>query len=162
MNAAQPLPSPASRPLNGRDRGAGTPVHPPAPGDFGRSRSASLANPPRQQYLQLRAGVHRKLLNRLNLEALAQADRGRAESEIRTLLLELLAEEATPLSLSEREPCLPRFSTMCSVSDRSSRCSATRRSATSWSTPARTCSWSAAACWSASKQTSRTTSTCCG
>jgi pilus assembly protein CpaF len=103
MNAAQPLPSPASRPLNGRDRGAGTPVHPPAPGDFGRSRSASLSNPPRQQYLQLRAGVHRKLLNRLNLEALAQADRGRAESEIRTLLLELLAEEATPLSLSERE-----------------------------------------------------------
>ncbi len=51
----------------------------------------------------LRAGVHRKLLNRLNLEALAQADRSRAESEIRTLLLELLAEEATPLSLAERE-----------------------------------------------------------
>jgi pilus assembly protein CpaF len=53
--------------------------------------------------MQLRAGVHRKLLNRLNLEALAQADRSRAESEIRTLLLELLAEEATPLSLAERE-----------------------------------------------------------
>src|SRR5438552_3635649 len=58
---------------------------------------------PRQQYLDLRAGVHRKLLNRLNLEALAQADRARAESEIRTLLHELLAEEATPLSLGERE-----------------------------------------------------------
>ena len=26
--------------------------------------------PPRQQYLDLKAGVHRKLLNRLNLEAL--------------------------------------------------------------------------------------------
>src|SRR5881275_870979 len=59
--------------------------------------------PPRQQYLELKAGVHRKLLNRLNLEALAQSDRARAESEIRTLLGELLAEEGTPLSLGERE-----------------------------------------------------------
>jgi pilus assembly protein CpaF len=58
---------------------------------------------PRQQYLDLRAGIHRKLLNRLNLEALAQADRSRAESEIRTLLHELLSEEGAPLSLSERE-----------------------------------------------------------
>ncbi len=59
--------------------------------------------PPRQQYLELKAGVHKKLLNRLNLEALAQSDRARAESEIRTLLGELLAEEGTPLSLGERE-----------------------------------------------------------
>jgi pilus assembly protein CpaF len=58
---------------------------------------------PRQQYLDLRAGIHRKLLNRLNLEALAQADRIRAESEIRTLLHELLSEEGAPLNLSERE-----------------------------------------------------------
>src|SRR5215471_9235611 len=58
---------------------------------------------PRQQYLDLKATVHRKLLNRLNLEALAQADRSRAESEIRTLLGELLAEENVPLSLGERE-----------------------------------------------------------
>jgi pilus assembly protein CpaF len=59
--------------------------------------------PPRHQYLELKAGVHKKLLNRLNLEALAQSDRSRAESEIRTLLGELLAEEGTPLSLGERE-----------------------------------------------------------
>src|SRR5262245_43624399 len=59
--------------------------------------------PVRQQYLDLKASVHRKLLNRLNLEALAQTDRARAEGEIRTLLGELLAEENTPLSLSERE-----------------------------------------------------------
>src|SRR6266850_2053677 len=57
----------------------------------------------RQRYLELKANVHRKLLNRLNLEALAQSDRARAESEIRTLLGELLAEENTPLSLGERE-----------------------------------------------------------
>jgi len=59
--------------------------------------------PVRQQYLDLKANVHRKLLNRLNLEALAQSDRARAESEIRTLLGELLTEENTPLSLGERE-----------------------------------------------------------
>jgi pilus assembly protein CpaF len=58
---------------------------------------------PRQQYLELRANVHRKLLNRLNLEALAHADRQRAEGEIRTLLSQLLAEEPTPLNLAERE-----------------------------------------------------------
>ena len=59
--------------------------------------------PPRQQYLDLRAAVHRKLLNRLNLEALAVTDRARAESEIRAVLGQLLSEEATPLNLSERE-----------------------------------------------------------
>src|SRR3989454_6708216 len=61
------------------------------------------AAPPRPGYLDLRANVHRKLLNRLNLEALAQTDRARAESEIRALLTHLLAEEVTPLSLAERE-----------------------------------------------------------
>src|SRR5919106_165191 len=61
------------------------------------------AAPPRQQYLDLRAAVHRKLLNRLNLEALAVTDRARAEAEIRNLLVALIAEESTPISLSERE-----------------------------------------------------------
>ena len=59
--------------------------------------------PPRQQYLDLRATVHRKLLNRLNLEALAVTERARAEAEIRTLLSQLLSEEQTPLNISERE-----------------------------------------------------------
>src|SRR6187397_1552678 len=58
---------------------------------------------PRQQYLELRAAVHRKLLNRLNLEALANAERSRAEGEIRSLLALLLSEESTPISLTERE-----------------------------------------------------------
>ena len=67
-------------------------------------RPAATANQPvRQQYLELRAAVHRKLLNRLNLEALANADRSRAEGEIRSLLALLLSEESTPISLSERE-----------------------------------------------------------
>src|SRR3954452_20035529 len=77
MNSVAPSPSPTSR--------------------------APQPQPPRQQYLELKAGVHKKLLNRLNLEALAQSDRARAEGEIRTLVGELLAEEGTPLSLGERE-----------------------------------------------------------
>ncbi|HEY7291358.1 MAG TPA: CpaF family protein [Vicinamibacterales bacterium] len=73
-----------------------------------RPGGPSPAPQPRAQavrpgYLELKANVHRKLLNRLNLEALAQADRSRAEAEIRTLLGELLAEENVPLALSERE-----------------------------------------------------------
>ncbi len=63
----------------------------------------TAVQPVRQQYLELRATVHKKLLNRLNLEALANADRARAEGEIRSLLGLLLSEESTPLSLTERE-----------------------------------------------------------
>jgi pilus assembly protein CpaF len=72
--------------------------------------AAAPATPPvpvhatvRQQYLDLRASIHRKLLSRLNLEALAHVDRAKAEGEIRTLLAQLLAEENTPISLAERE-----------------------------------------------------------
>jgi pilus assembly protein CpaF len=68
-------------------------------------RSARIDGP-RPQYIELRASVHRKLLNRLNLEALASAERSRAESEIRTLLFELIGEEGTPLSMAEREAIL--------------------------------------------------------
>src|SRR6478735_8146293 len=68
------------------------------------SRPAAPPKPQvRQQYLDLRTSVHRKLLNRLNLEALAQVDRARAEAEIRTLLGQLVAEESIPISLTERE-----------------------------------------------------------
>ena len=62
--------------------------------------------PVRQQYLDLKANVHRKLLNRLNLEALATADRARAEGEIRTLFGTILADENVPISLSERDTLL--------------------------------------------------------
>ena len=64
------------------------------------------AVPVRPQYLELKANVHKKLLNRLNLEALASADRQRAESEIRSVLFELINQEGMPLTLSERESVL--------------------------------------------------------
>ena len=64
------------------------------------------ADVPRTQYIELKANVHRKLLNRLNLEALASVERSRAESEIRTLLFDLIAEEGMPLSMTERDAIL--------------------------------------------------------
>jgi len=79
------------------------PSQPRPAGPAAPSAPRAAAPVPRPGYLELKANVHKKLLNRLNLEALAQADRTRAESEIRTLLGELLAEEQMPLALSERE-----------------------------------------------------------
>jgi pilus assembly protein CpaF len=84
----------AHAPLNG----PGGPGPRPAP--------ASAQHAPRAQYVALKGNVHRKLLNRLNLEALASVDRQRAEGEIRTLVFELMAEENTPVSLAEREQIL--------------------------------------------------------
>src|SRR6187549_2249907 len=86
------------------------PAHAPQVGSGGAA-AARPANPgrgdaPRPQYIQLKANVHKKLLNRLNLEALATVDRQRAEAEIRTLVFELMAEEATPVSMAERETIL--------------------------------------------------------
>ena len=82
-------------------------AHANPPAGAGRPPSGAHAPAaPRPQYIQLKANVHRKLLNRLNLEALASADRQRAEGEIRSLVFELLAEEATPVSLAEREQIL--------------------------------------------------------
>src|SRR6187397_3162246 len=76
---------------------------PPAKGD---ASARPRVDAPRPQYMELKANVHRKLLNRLNLEALASAERSRAEAEIRTLLFDLIAEEGTPLSMAEREVIL--------------------------------------------------------
>src|ERR687885_2345737 len=76
------------------------PIQTPAGGP---PRQAPRPEAPRAQYLELKANVHRKLLNRLNLEALAAAERARAEAEIRTLLFDLISEEGIPLSMSERE-----------------------------------------------------------
>jgi pilus assembly protein CpaF len=86
--------------MNGLDRLV---ENPPSNPSAVRPPQARTIQAPRAQYVELKANVHRKLLNRLNLEALANAERSRAESEMRTLVLELLSEENAPLSLSERE-----------------------------------------------------------
>src|SRR3982751_5201354 len=73
------------------------------PGGAPPRGAAPRAEAPRAQYIELKGNVHRKLLNRLNLETLASAERARAESEIRTLLFDLISEEGIPLSMTERE-----------------------------------------------------------
>src|SRR5438034_585384 len=65
--------------------------------------AAARPQPARREYIELKANVHKKLLNRLNLEALAQADRTRAENEIRTLVIQLVNEEGIAISLGERD-----------------------------------------------------------
>ena len=70
------------------------------------ARPAARPEPPRPQYIELKGNVHRKFLNKLNLEALASVERSRAEAEIRTLLFDLIAEEGMPLSMTERDAIL--------------------------------------------------------
>jgi len=76
---------------------------PPAKGD---APARPRVEAPRPQYIELKANVHRKLLNRLNLEALASTERSRAEADIRALLFDLIAEENMPLSMGERDAIL--------------------------------------------------------
>ena len=106
-----PEPAPAGQPVRAGNVPAGQParvgaappqVRQPSPPQRPQQPSQPQ-QPQRQQYLDLKANVHRKLLDRLNLEALAQADRTRVEGEIRTLINDLLNEEGIPISLSERE-----------------------------------------------------------
>ncbi len=82
------------------------PIPRDTPKAAGTARQPARQEQVRPQYLELKANVHRKLLNRLNLEALASADRQRAEAEVRSLLFELIGEEGTPLNLNERESIL--------------------------------------------------------
>ena len=51
-------------------------IQPPSAGSPSSPRPAPRPEAPRAQYLELKANVHRKLLNRLNLEALASTDPG--------------------------------------------------------------------------------------
>ena len=108
---------------------------PAATGPAAAPAAAAPAGAARRSTSSCKANVHRKLLNRLNLEALAQADRARAESEIRTLVGELLAEEGAPLSLGERETLFGERARR-GLRPRSARAAAARpdASATSWST----------------------------
>ena len=77
----------------------GSATRPPLPA----ATRAAAPQPVRPGYVELKANVHKKLLNRLNLEALATAERSRAEGEIKALVNELLAEENMPISMGERD-----------------------------------------------------------
>src|SRR5260221_14384421 len=55
------------------------------------------------QYQELKFTLHRKLLDKINLEALATIDNQKVRSEVRTALLSLLDAESTLLSSMERQ-----------------------------------------------------------
>ncbi|HVW86167.1 MAG TPA: hypothetical protein VHB50_15875, partial [Bryobacteraceae bacterium] len=55
------------------------------------------------EYQELKFAIHRKLLDRINLEALSSLAGERARAEIRVAVAKLVDEERTPLSLTEKE-----------------------------------------------------------
>ncbi|HTA45288.1 MAG TPA: CpaF family protein [Bryobacteraceae bacterium] len=55
------------------------------------------------EYQELKFAIHRKLLDRINLEALSSLAGERARGEIRVAVAKLVDEERTPLSLAEKE-----------------------------------------------------------
>jgi pilus assembly protein CpaF len=69
----------------------------------GFSSASSTTRPP--EYQELKARVHRELLNRLNLDRLTRMKRQDAEPELRSLITDMLdtESEVTPLSRFERD-----------------------------------------------------------
>jgi pilus assembly protein CpaF len=57
----------------------------------------------RSVFQEVKSKIHRKLLERLNLQNLSDRDRETALAETRQIVRNLLAQEQTPLNLSERE-----------------------------------------------------------
>jgi pilus assembly protein CpaF len=55
------------------------------------------------EYQELKFSLHRKLLDRINLEALSSVASDRARSEIRSAVARLVDEEKTPLSVVEKD-----------------------------------------------------------
>jgi len=55
------------------------------------------------EYQELKFTLHRKLLDRINLEALSSMSGERVRAEVRTAVARLVDEEKTPLSLVEKD-----------------------------------------------------------
>ena len=64
---------------------------------------SSPADDQRSVFQEIKSKIHRKLLERLNLQNLSDRDRETALAETRQIVRNLLAQEQTPLNLSERE-----------------------------------------------------------
>jgi len=55
------------------------------------------------EYQDLKFALHRKLLDRINLEALSSVASERVRNEVRTAVARLVEEERTPLSITEKD-----------------------------------------------------------
>src|SRR5579875_3014559 len=77
------------------------------------SRNEAHSEPPRlpgatrdpssSQYQELKFSIHRKLLDRINLEAVYAMPGDRVRQEIRPSVAKLVSEEKTPLSMGEKD-----------------------------------------------------------
>src|SRR4051812_32556634 len=81
--------SPAAKPEQGRESGWFT----------------GAVNPEAhtQEYQELKFTLHRKLLDRINLEALSSMSGERVRAEVRSAVARLVDDEKTPLSLVEKD-----------------------------------------------------------
>jgi pilus assembly protein CpaF len=70
----------------------------PPGGPTGKNRDTSSP-----QYQELKFSIHRKLLDRINLEAVYAMPGDRVRQEIRPSIAKLVNEEKTPLSLTEKD-----------------------------------------------------------
>jgi hypothetical protein len=61
------------------------------------------AGPSRPEHQELKFTLHRKLVGKINLEALAAIDNQRVRAEVRQALMTLLDAEPTPLSASDKQ-----------------------------------------------------------
>jgi pilus assembly protein CpaF len=72
-------------------------------GDSGWVNRLFNAQTPSPEYQELKFALHRKLLERINLEVLSALGGERVRGEIRAAVAKLLEEESTPLSRIEKE-----------------------------------------------------------
>src|SRR6201988_3090158 len=70
------------------------------PGWVGRLFSQQT---PSSEYQELKFTLHRKLLDRINLEMLSSVSVERVRAEVRAAVAKLVEEEQTPLSLGEKD-----------------------------------------------------------
>jgi len=79
-----------------------TPVR-SGPPDTGWTNRLFNKEPPTQEYQELKFKLHKRLLDRVNLEALSSMPTERMRGEIRFAVVKLVDEEKTPLSLVEKD-----------------------------------------------------------
>src|SRR4051794_41147641 len=56
-----------------------------------------------EEYQELKFSIHRKLLDRINLEVLSSLNVDRVRGEVRAAVAAIVDEEKTPLSLAEKD-----------------------------------------------------------
>ena len=80
------------------------PAPPPSP-PVGATAHVAAARwtPVDRAYQDLKLRIHRELLERIDLDNLGRMDLDRASAELRTVIAQLIEEQAVPLSQRDRE-----------------------------------------------------------